>query len=178
MMPLGQCRLCGAESELQESHVLPAFISRWLRDSSGNSHLRSGEMPNKRIQDGHKRYWLCCACEQLFSASETRFASNLFYPYTQDATKPVTYCPWLLHSCVSVSWRVLQFFRDETSFEGYDFDALEAIASADQAWKQFLLGRSPHPGHFEQHLLPMGAIEYSSAGTDSCLQISTGTSCG
>ena len=59
MTPPGQCRLCGAVSELQESHVLPAFIYRWLRDTSANGHMRSGEMPNKRIQDGHKRYWLC-----------------------------------------------------------------------------------------------------------------------
>ncbi|WP_447983225.1 hypothetical protein [Nitrospira sp. Nam74] len=146
---------------------MPAFIYRWLRDTSGKSHLRSGQMPNQRIQDGHKRYWLCCACEQLFSASETRFASNLFYPYTKDATKPIGYGPWLLHFCVSVSWRVLQFFKDETSLEGYDPDGLEATAKADQAWKEYLLGQSPHPGRFEQHLLPLGAIESSSAGTDS-----------
>ena len=143
---------------------MPAFIYRWLRETSGNGHLRSGQMPNKRVQDGHKRHWLCTRCEILFSDSETAFASNLFYPYTKDSTGPVTYGPWLLRFCVSVSWRVLQFFKDEMSLKGYDADALEAVAKADEGWKDFLLGRSPHPGRFEQHLLPMGAIEYSSAG--------------
>lgn len=81
--------------------------------------------------------------------------------------KPVAYGPWLLHVYVSISWRVLQFFKHETSLEGYDAEAVEAIAKADQAWKDFLPGRSPHPGRFEQHLLPLGAIDYSSAGTDS-----------
>ena len=117
MTPPGLCRLCGGESELQESHVLPAFIYRWARDTSANGHMRSGEMPNRRIQDGHKRYWLCRACEELFSASETAFASKLFYPYTKDAIESVTYGPWLLHFCASVSWRVLQFIKGETSLK-------------------------------------------------------------
>ncbi|WP_447985570.1 hypothetical protein [Nitrospira sp. Nam74] len=61
---------------------------------------------------------------------------------------------------------MLQFIKDETSLDGYDTEALKVVRKAEEAWKNFLLGRSPHPGPFQQHLLPLGAIESSSAGTD------------
>jgi hypothetical protein len=51
-VPKGRCRLCGVESELQLSHVLPAFEIRWLRESSGSGHIRTAMSPNLRVQDG------------------------------------------------------------------------------------------------------------------------------
>ena len=106
-MPKGQCRLCDAESDLHLSHIVPAFAYRWLRESSGNGHLRSGSSPNQRVQDGPKRYWLCTICEGMLSRSETSFATKLFFPYTDDEATLFIYGEWLLQFCVSVSWRVL-----------------------------------------------------------------------
>lgn len=158
-MPQGQCRLCGVESELQLSHILPAFVFRWLRESSGNGYLRFGSSPNLRVQDGLKRHWLCVSCEGLLGRSETDFSAKLFYPFTSDGSNRIIYGEWLLHFCVSVSWRVLQFFKDETSLKGYEPDAVSRIAEADATWKAFLLSQRPHPGIFEQHLLPFDAME-------------------
>lgn len=158
-MPQGQCRLCGGESDLQLSHILPAFVFRWLRESSGNGHMRNGSSPNQRVQDGVKRHWLCTSCEGLLSCSETAFATKLFYPYTGGESTQIIYGEWLLRFCVSVSWRVLQFHKEQTSLKGYEPDAVARIAEAEATWKAFLLGQRPHPGHFEQHLVPFGAIE-------------------
>ncbi len=50
----GKCRLCGKNADLQESHIIPSFVYRWLKDSSGTGYLRFGPEPNKRVQDGYK----------------------------------------------------------------------------------------------------------------------------
>ena len=158
-MPKGQCLLCAAESELQLSHVLPAFVFRWKRESSGNGHMRCGSSPNKRVQGGVKRRWLCTSCEGLLSCSETAFATKLFHPYTSGESTRIIYDEWLLRFCVSVSWRVLQFHKEENSLKGYEPDAIAHIAQAESVWKEFLLGRQPHPEQFEQHLIPFVAME-------------------
>src|SRR5271169_2274152 len=108
LMPTGRCYLCQSDSDLQSSHILPAFVYRWLRESSGNSPIRATTAPNLRVQDGIKRYWLCAACEERFSRFETAFANNLFYPYLDASARPFQYSRWLLQFCTSVSWRVLR----------------------------------------------------------------------
>lgn len=165
-MPEGSCKLCDVKTDLQLSHVLPAFVFRWMRETSGNGHLRSGETPNRRVQDGFKRYWLCTACEILFSRTETAFANQLFHPYFRGEFSRFVYGDWLMHFCVSVSWRVLNFYRDATGLQQYEVEGIRRIDSAEKSWKAFLLGKAPHPGLFEQHLLPFDAIESISTARD------------
>lgn len=165
-MPIGRCRLCGFESDLQLSHILPAFLYRWMRTTSGNSHLRYGGAPNKRVQDGLKYYWLCASCETLLSGSETAFANNLFYPYEKDESLRIAYDEWLLHFCVSVSWRVLRYYIEETPLETEESDSFGRIAEAESTWKAFLRGQRPHPGPFQQHLLPFSQIDSISSSLE------------
>jgi hypothetical protein len=153
-MPQGQCRLCGVESNLQLSHILPAFAIRWLRESSGTGHVRRSDSPNLRVQDGEKRHLLCISCEGLLNQSETTFAGALSHPYTNGKSTEFDYGPWLLRFCVSVSWRVLLFQRDETSLKSYAPDTIARFNAAESAWRAFLLGQRPNPGLFQQHLLP------------------------
>jgi hypothetical protein len=158
-MANGRCRLCHTESELQLSHILPAFAIRWLRESSGTGHVRRNDSPNLRVQDLEKRPWLCIACEGLLGQSETRFAGELFHPYTKGKASQFDYGPWLLHFCVSVSWRVLLFSRDEKAvMKNYPPDAITRCNEAELNWREFLLGQRPHPGPFQQHLLPLDGI--------------------
>jgi hypothetical protein len=130
-MPSGLCRLCERQSELQLSHVLPAFAYRWLRESSGNGHLRNSQEPNKRAQDGPKFYWLCAECEELFSRNETAFAGRLFHPYLKASGQIFPYSSWLIHFCTSVSWRVLRFYRDEGHLQTWEPEALARVDSAE-----------------------------------------------
>lgn len=157
-MPIGTCRLCCTDAELQLSHVLPAFAYRWLRESSGNGHLRSSQQPNQRVQDGVKRYWLCATCEELFSKSETAFAGRLFHPYLAASGKSFRYSQWLLHFCTSVSWRVLRFYTDENHLKALEPDALAHVSTAEVVWREFLLGMRPNLGLFQQHLLPLDQV--------------------
>lgn len=161
-MPRGTCRLCQAESDLQLSHILPAFLYRWLRESSGNGYLRASNEPNQRVQDGIKKYWLCSSCESLFSRSETAFAGQLFHPYLSASNRPFRYSRWLLHFCTSVSWRVLHFYSEEGLLKDWESEAIARVAKAEVVWREYLLGQRPHPGDFRQHLLPLDQISSAS----------------
>ena len=161
-MPIDICRLCKREAELQLSHILPAFAYRWLRESSGNGFIRTNQEPNKRVQDGEKRPWLCFACEQRLSNSEGEFANRLFYPYLEDSSAIRQYSSWLMYFCVSLSWRVLIFYRDQGHLSDWEPEALKRIDDAEQIWRTYLLGESPHPGVHQQHLLPLEEIQSAS----------------
>lgn len=163
-MPIGHCRLCDKEADLQLSHVLPAFAFRWLRESSGNGHLRSSDTPNRRIQDGVKLHWLCATCEELLSQSEGSFANKLFLPYTNGQKKSFGYSAWLMHFCTSLSWRVLRYYTEQHELKGWPPEAISKVNDAEAVWRDVLLGKRPHPGMFQQHMLPLDQIE-STSGT-------------
>jgi hypothetical protein len=152
------CKLCGEPAKLRGSHILPAFVFRWLKETSATGHFRFGGNPNRRVQDGWKEQWLCDTCENdRLGRNETAFATRLFYPSIENTNVRVSYQHWLLKFCTSLSWRVLRLLRDMP-------DALRHLNStqtalADMAlhrWAEFLLDRVPHPGIFEQHLIRCG----------------------
>lgn len=158
-MPNENCKLCGASSELQLSHVVPAFAFRWLRATSGNGHLRTALEPNRRIQDGPQLPWLCASCEGVFSRSETAFATKLFHPYNEDPNKRYPYQDWLLHFCCSVSWRTLHYYLEHPKARmDWGPEAMSIVAEAELAWRRFLLGEILHPGRFRQHLLAVDQV--------------------
>jgi hypothetical protein len=159
---LQPCRLCGTPSELQESHVVPAFVYKWLKETSATGFIRFGQNPNKRVQDGYKEYWLCSECEKRLNVWETIFATKIFHPLNEDGGQRTRYGDWLLKFCTSVSWRTLLMLKE---FGLEHFTELQRGA-ADRAlatWAKCLLGELPNPGSFEQHLLPLDAIEDTSA---------------
>lgn len=149
----GICRLCDADAELQESHIIPAFVFRWRKDTSPTPFMRASNQPERREQDGIKLHWLCRDCEQTLSNWERQFASKIFHPITTDGSQCISYSDWLLKFCVSISWRVLLLAKEKTSFA--DFSEAERLAAeaALHAWREVIRGRAPHPGPFEQHLL-------------------------
>lgn len=161
-MPHGTCRLCKADAELKLGHIVPAFVYRWLRESSGNGHMRSSEAPNRRVQDGPQEYWLCAECEGRFNISETVFANELFYPYLSASGQQFRYGRWLLHFCTSVSWRILQYHLSKNVGESFEPWAVEAIKQAEAAWRAFLLGQILHPGAYRQHLIHFDEVEHFS----------------
>ena len=149
----GCCGLCGKEKELQESHIIPSFVFKWLKESSVTGHFRHGETINKRVQDGTKHYLLCRDCEQLFGGWEDTFAKEVFMPLHQN--KPIKqYGRWLLKFSTSVSWRVLTFFKTYLDLNHFPDELLKSADKALKIWQDFLLDKLPHPEDCEQHLLP------------------------
>jgi hypothetical protein len=155
------CGFCGLNAPLHDSHVLPAFVYRWLKGGSGTGHIRNTDNPNRRVQDGLKLSWLCSACEQKFSRYETAFATKVFHAWGE-GREQLRYSDWLLKFCVSVSWRVLRFARGKNPDHRYTAAQEELMDQAEKRWRAFLNDDAPHPGAFEQHLLPLGIIESTS----------------
>lgn len=152
------CAFCLKQAPLRNSHVLPAFIYRWLRSRSGSGHIRHTEQINRRVQDGLKLPWLCADCEALIGRFETAFATKLFHPW-HGGQHVVRYDEWLLKFCVSVSWRVLRYAKGRNAAKIYTPEQERLIGEAGARWRAFLLGEVPHPASFEQHLLFFDTIE-------------------
>jgi hypothetical protein len=154
------CRLCGQPGELQDSHVLPAFVFRWLKETSGTGFMRFGQEPNRRIQDGFRKQWLCLTCEQRLNVWETQFATKLFHSLNQNSGSRVPYSEWLLKFCVSVSWRSLLMMIEDFGLKHFSKAQQNAAVLALETWRGFLLEKNRHPGRFEQHLLPLDSVDH------------------
>lgn len=148
----GICAFCGTKAELRQSHVLPAFVFRWLRSRSGKGYIRHTESPNRRVQDGLKLPWLCEICEGHFGKYEAAFAAKVFHP-CHDAKYRIPYKEWMLKFCVSVSWRVLKYARGRNIGAQYSDEQNRLMDEADARWRAFLNDQVPHPARFEQQLI-------------------------
>ena len=158
---IGVCAFCCANGPLQESHVLPAFLFRWLRKRSGTGHIRDTENINRRVQDGLKLPWLCVDCEGRFSRHETAFATKVFHPWMA-GNNSIAYDDWMLKFCVSVSWRILRFARGRNKDASYTSEQNLLMDQAEARWRDFLNDEAPHPASFEQHLLIVDEIAETS----------------
>ncbi len=153
----GTCGLCGREAELCDSHIVPSFVFRWLKDSSATGFLRFTPTLNKRAQEGLRVALLCSTCEQRFSQWEKRFAEEIFSPLNHGRAARFSYGSWLSKYCVSVSWRVLTFLRQD-KLSHFSPAMIEAADSALTTWRQVLLDEKPHPGKHQQHMLLLDLV--------------------
>ena len=153
----GSCALCQEEAELRDSHVLPAFVFRWLRDRSGTGHFRNTDNINRRVQDGLKKPWLCDACEGLLSCEERAFSAKLFHPWLE-GVRQVEYEDWLQKFCTSISWRVLKHSKGLNPNTRYTAQQDQAATQAERVWRSYLLGNRGGIAKFEQHLIPLDII--------------------
>lgn len=152
------CRLCESNAQLQLSHIIPRFVFDWLKRTSLGA-IRCTDTPNRRVQDGEKQYLLCHDCEQRFSSWEQSFAKEVFTPLHKDRGKRI-YCPyreWALKFAVSVSWRVLTFFK-QSGLSHFSDAQLQAADEALATWADFLLEKRSNPGVFEQHVIPLDIL--------------------
>ena len=105
-MKQGKCNLCDKNTGLAESHIIPKFVFRWMKNTGGK-YFRTPLNPNKRMQDGEKRYLMCFDCEQKFSKYEKWFADNIFFPHLNNDQRFLEYDENLGNFIISVLWRRL-----------------------------------------------------------------------
>lgn len=157
----GCCAMCERAVPLQQSHIIPAFVFRWLKSSGPTGYIRNTLEPNKRVQDGVRSLLLCADCEAILSRDEKFFSDKLFYPWLSDSF-PITYSEWLLRFCVSVSWRVLLERKGQNALAKYSEAQQLLLRKAERSWREFLLGNISNPREFEQHFLAFDLIEKTS----------------
>ncbi|AUJ71880.1 hypothetical protein [Pseudoalteromonas sp. NC201] len=104
------CKFCEKSPAIDNSHLIPSFIYKWIKDTSPTGYMRATNEPNKRQQDGYKSALLCESCEEKFSKSEDLFKKELFNKIA-NYRKP---CPEKLsitnniRTCLYIiAWRVL-----------------------------------------------------------------------
>ena len=153
------CKLCNKIAVLEESHVIPKFVYSWVKKTSGTGYLRFGETPNLRVQDGIKKYWLCPECEDTLSHWENEFSKKIFYPYINNRSQIFEYDSWLLKFSVSLSWRVLQLYKEIAPFKHFSPKLILEVEKALKHWGNYMLGKVSNPGKYEQHILPLDFIE-------------------
>ena len=152
------CALCCEPRALRNSHVIPAFFGRYLKETSATGFLRGAVSPNKRVQDLAKEFLLCEECEQRFSGWEREF-SGLALPVVQgDDFRVLRYGPWMLPFIVSLSWRVLVSDRDDL-LQGHSHFT-EEVGKVLESWRLFLLGRRRDPGT-EHHVFVFAGVPTS-----------------
>lgn len=165
-----RCRLCKCQKALDNSHIIPAFVFRWLKKTSSTGYLRFGQQMNQRVQDGLKTPFLCRDCEERFSKWEKQMAGEFFFPFHKDSRATFAYDVWMAKFCVSMSWRVLAYMQER--YQDADFDGSFG-ADAERAlsvWADFLLDKRSDIGDFEQHLLPLGPIMSTDGALPSNIQ--------
>lgn len=172
------CKLCLQDKPLANSHIIPKFVGKWLKDSSATGYLRCAENPNVRKQDLPTQKLLCYDCENLFSQWENAFAKEIFLPFQENNKIKFKYDVWLLKFAISIVWRIgvvkIDNFRSRNSYLSAKID--EAL----EYWRNFLLGNSTL-NEYEHHLLfldviadtqseiPVGFHWYTLRGTDATI---------
>lgn len=122
------CKFCNEKEAIKNSHIVPSFITKWIKETSPTGFIRATNKPNIRKQDGEKSPLLCLDCENKFSKYEADFKKQLF-------SKVANYrnpCPNELRisdstkRCIySIAWRVLAdsyYFPKEHQYTTEEFD--------------------------------------------------------
>ena len=124
-----KCKLCGKQSTLRESHIIPKFVLKWIKSTSATGYLVSASNAEKRLQDGTKIRLLCDSCEELFSGSEKYFSEKIFRPYHDKGVRSFGYDEALERYLTSLSWRALKMTCDDAVQDQPHFAA--AVDSAE-----------------------------------------------
>ena len=151
--PDGPCLLCGSTSGRLDSHIFPAFVMRWMKQTSATGYMRVTVVPNLRIQDGPREHMLCADCEARLSKWETAFATKVFHPYMRGHRALARYSSELPLFVTSVIWRVLIWYRLRDTFGHKVLTDYSATDVAEACWRECLLGQRLNPGPHEIHFV-------------------------
>jgi len=162
---MGECRLCGETRELQNSHIIPRFVIRWMKKTGATPFLRKAVDPDTRIQDHHEKL-LCEDCEQIFSDWEGKFAARVFYPYVRSQKDEFEYDEWLYKFALSVSWRLLvselAVWHENEHFKN------EVVEERLETWEEILLGeKSVSEDPSQHHIFFAGELDLVSSDPEA-----------
>lgn len=164
---IGTCALCKKENiTLEESHIIPKFVFRSIKKDSPTAGMRNPYNPDKRVQDGDKKYLLCGECEDLFNKSETEFAKKIFHPYCNDKLKEFNYEEWLNFFITSVNWRIL--YLDLNNKNDFTSKVKQILSKNEEVLRDFIMERRQDIGSIENHIFFFDEIAYASEKIVNC----------
>lgn len=154
---IDKCSLCGNTSNLCQSHIIPKFVFRWLKETSATGMIRGQKDPNKLYQDGFKTKLLCKICENKFNKWETQFANKIFWPYIKKERDSFDYEEWLTKFIISLNWRLLINWPKED--EVLSKRIQEKLSIAEYRFRKYLLNQRKKYGHYQNNLIFVDYIE-------------------
>ena len=149
------CKLCGSSAPLMNSHLIPKFVGHWMKETSITPYLRFAGNMDARRQDLFTMELLCDDCENRFSAWETKFATEIFYP-AADGQTVFGYGPWFVKFAASLVWRAVQLLKSEAIDEPPALNSM--VDSMELHLSRFLLGQEKHVGSYTQHVYRVGEL--------------------
>ena len=106
------CVLCLQNLPIENSHIVPKLILKWILENAPVDHLRWSHIPNKPFQDGWKADYFCEECEGRLSKIESQFKTEFFDPIIGSKAGTVQYTDYLLPFTLSLYFRHLKFSLD------------------------------------------------------------------
>jgi hypothetical protein len=98
---------------------------------------------------------LCDDCENRFSAWEMKFATEIFHP-AADGKAVFRYGPWFVKFVASLSWRAIQFIKEQ---EVNELSGLNSMVDNMEAHlSRFILDQEKHVGSYTQHVYHVGEL--------------------
>lgn len=131
-----RCKLCRNGEAIENSHVLPKFATKYLKNT-GTGYLRRPETPNLRPQDSLKIPLLCRECEQLFGKYETYFANNVFHKINKDQFEGIQSDDYIYRFSISLLWRAAIVYLDDSSSTKEPYR--DVVVEAESEWRDYLL---------------------------------------
>ncbi len=154
-----KCILCLKDKPISKSHIIPKFVSDWIKETSATGLLRSGWNPNKRVQDTIKNPLLCIDCEKEFSVFENYFAKNIFYPFHR-GEKNFTYNDTLRKFILSICWRTLHLQFTEIK-DTAPRNVFSIVSKAIEEWSKYLANDRDDFEPYECHIFFLDNIKNS-----------------
>lgn len=142
----GRCAVCEQDKELENSHIIPKFVFRWMK-RTGSSKIRQLTSVNKSREDGPTIKLLCGTCEDMFSSFEDYFARNFFHPIIENIVdkkgaltiRSVDYDENLYLFSVSLLWRGLKW---NILNDNIPLEHKKQLERVECKWKDFLSKRT------------------------------------
>lgn len=154
------CALCGNISVLENSHIIPKFVFKYLKRDSFTGRMRVTAEPNKAVQDGEKMELLCGACEDKFQKLETHFSNKVFRPYKLDKITEFKYEESIIHDFItSVNWRILYVELQDIinspevmTESGFNNKQLSTLYKGEEIMRTYLMEERKDLYDIENHL--------------------------
>lgn len=157
--PKGFCAFCGKHGDLRLSHIFPACIVRYHKETGPTGYLRTSDNPSKRRQDGPKYHLLCGVCEQKFGKWENEYYPKLFLPYHRGSNDAINYRKWHLKCISSIAFRIIAAAIKNKTVEFPSQEQWELLDACMRSHWLFLNEIEETPRNFEVHLLPLETIK-------------------
>jgi hypothetical protein len=161
------CVLCGLNPPIKESHIVPKFVFKRLKQGSPLDSLRNSENINKPYQDGWKGDYLCEDCEARFSKWEDWFVKAVYDSFRAGAATTFPYDERLALFAASLHFRNYAFqTRMKPGAETAGDKAL-----AEELRQMCLTSVAQRPGvhQYVQLLVPIKTIDVFPPGVNTYL---------